>query len=142
MPAPYFLPEINLVVMSVTTVLYTLGCILYGVKRFSKKFHFKLSFAGWISTLVFFLVYMLQRSLTGTSSAPPYLQALYIPFLIIHIIAATITLILPGGLLIFGLKKRKGKTERSMKKIGITNIILWYLTFISGIVVYLCLHVL
>lgn len=142
MASTYFLPEINLIVMSITTVLYTLGCILYGVKKFSKKFHFKLSFAGWISTLVFFLIYMLQRSLIGSLSAPSNLEALFLPFLIIHMVAATLTLILPGGLLIFGLQKRKGKTDRSMKKIGIINIILWYLTFISGIVVYLCLHVL
>ncbi|MFX0030576.1 MAG: DUF420 domain-containing protein, partial [Candidatus Hermodarchaeota archaeon] len=74
--------------------------------------------------------------------APSYLDGLYVPSLIIHMITATITLILPALLLIFGILRRKGKTQKSMKKIGNVNVILWYITFISGIIIYLCLHVL
>lgn len=138
----YFLPEINLIVMALTTVFYTLGCVFYGNKRFSKKWHFKFSFTGWIGTLIFFLIYMLQRSLVGSLSAPSYLDGLYIPSLIIHMITATITLILPAVLLIIGILQRKEKTQKSMKKIGNVNVILWYITFVSGIIIYLCLHIL
>ncbi|MFX1346757.1 MAG: DUF420 domain-containing protein [Promethearchaeota archaeon] len=138
----YFLPEINLAVMAITTVFYTLGCIFYGNKRFSKKLHFRYSLLGWISTLLFFLIYMLQRTLVGSLSAPSYLEGLYVPSLIIHMITATITLILPLFLLIIGILQRKEKTQISMKKIGNVNVILWYITFISGIIIYLCLHVL
>ncbi|MFW9877578.1 MAG: DUF420 domain-containing protein [Candidatus Thorarchaeota archaeon] len=137
----YFLPEINLVVMGITTVFYTLGCVFYVNKKFSKKLHFRFSFIGWICTLLFFLIYMLQRSLVGSLSAPSYLDGLYIPSLIIHMITATITLILPALLLIIGILRKKEKTQRSMRKIGNVNVILWYITFISGIIIYLCLHV-
>lgn len=138
----YFLPEINLVIMSITTVLYTLGCIFYGSKKFNKKYHFKFSFAGYIGTLVFFFVYMASRTSGGSAGVPGYFLAIYYPFLYLHMITATITLVLPIFLLYLGLKRRKGKTERSMKSIGIINVILWYLTFISGIIVYIGLHIL
>ncbi|MFX1572659.1 MAG: DUF420 domain-containing protein [Promethearchaeota archaeon] len=138
----YFLPEINLAVMAITTVFYTLGCVFYGNKRFSKKLHFRFSFLGWISTLIFFLIYMLQRSLIGSLSPPSYLEGLYTPSLIVHMITATITLIVPALLLTIGILQRKEKTKMSMKKIGNVNVILWYITFISGIIIYLCLHIL
>ncbi len=137
----YVLPAINLVVMVITTVLYTLGCVFYGTRKFSKKLHPLFSFSGWIGTLIFFFIYMLIRSITGSLSAPDYLSALYIPTLIIHMVTATITLILPALLLFIGLKRRKGKTDRSMKKIGVINVILWYITFITGIIIFLCLHI-
>ncbi|KKN35055.1 hypothetical protein LCGC14_0787360 [marine sediment metagenome] len=137
----YVIPAINLIVMAITTVLYTLGCVFYGTRKFSKKLHFRFSFSGWIGTLLFFFIYMLGRSVAGSLSAPDYLSALYTPTLIIHMVTATITLILPALLLFIGLKRRKGKTDRSMKKIGIINVILWYLTFISGIIIFLCLHI-
>ncbi|KKK64942.1 hypothetical protein LCGC14_2979120, partial [marine sediment metagenome] len=114
----YVIPTINLVVMAITTVLYTLGCVFYGTRKFSKKLHPLFSFSGWIGTLIFFFIYMLGRSITRSLSAPDYLSALYIPTLIIHMVTATITLILPALLLFIGLKRRKGKTDRSMKKIG------------------------
>ena len=144
MTETYFLPEINLVIMSITTVLYTLGCIYYGYgsRNSSKKYHFKLSLMGWIFTLVFFFIYMLQRSIIGSLSAPGYTHVYYYPFLYIHMITATIVLILPIYLLILGLKQRKGKTDKSMKSVGLINVILWYLTFISGIIIYLALNVL
>ena len=138
----YFLPEINLVVMTITTVFYTLGCVYYGQIKYSKKLHSIFSFAGWIGSLVFFLVYMLQRSLIGSLVAPSYLDILYIPTLITHMITSTIVLIFPLILLIIGLKRRKGKTQISMKKSGNLNVVLWYITFISGIIIYFCLHVL
>ena len=137
----YVIPTINLVVMAIATVLYTLGCVFYGTRKFSKKLHFRFSFSGWIGTLLFFFIYMLGRS-GKRLTAPDYLSALYTPTLIIHMVTATITLILPALLLFIGLKRRKGKTDRSMKKIGIINVILWYITFITGIIIFLCLHIL
>ena len=142
MTETYFLPEINLIIMSITTVLYTIGCLIYGNKNLNKKLHFKLSLAGWISTLAFFMIYMLQRSLVGGLTAPGYTHWFYYPFLYTHMITATIVLILPLYLLYLGLKQRKGKTEKSMKTLGNINVLLWYLTFISGIVVYIALNVL
>ncbi|MFX1590661.1 MAG: DUF420 domain-containing protein, partial [Promethearchaeota archaeon] len=112
------LPEINLVIMTITTIFYTFGCIIYGNRNYSKKLHPILSFSGWIGTLLFFLVYMLQRSIIGSLSAPSYLNALYYPTLIIHMITATITLILPVILLIIGLMRRKGKVHMSLRKLG------------------------
>ena len=128
--------------MAITTIFYTFGCIIYGNRHYSKKLHPILSFSGWIGTLLFFLVYMLQRSIIGSLSAPSYLNTLYSPTLIIHMITATISLILPLVLLVIGLMRRKGKVHMSMKKLGNINVVLWYITFISGIIIYLCLHVL
>jgi len=137
------IPAINLVVMAITTVLYTLGCLQYGNRKFSKKLHPWFSFSGWIGTLTFFFIYMFNRSIAiEVLTAPDYLKVFYTPTLIIHMVTATITLILPALLLYIGLKRRKGKTKRGMKKIGNINVILWYITFISGIIIFLCLHIL
>ncbi|KKM84462.1 hypothetical protein LCGC14_1298920 [marine sediment metagenome] len=143
MPEPYFLPEINLVIMAITTILYTFGCIFYGIKKFSKKIHPRLSFLGYIFTLSFFLIYMLQRSLrTESVSVPPDLELLYNPSLIIHMISGTSSLILPVVLLFIGIQRRRGKSQTSMKKLGYVNLIIWYTVFITGIIIYFCLHVL
>jgi uncharacterized membrane protein YozB (DUF420 family) len=137
-----FVPEINLIVMGITTVLYTLGCLYYGNKNPNKKKHFIFSFAGWIGTLVFFIIYMASRTTGASAGVPGYFTNIYYPFLYIHMITATITLVFPAYLLYLGLKQRKGNTDKSMKTIGNINLILWYLTFISGIIVYIGLHVL
>ncbi len=142
MSDPYFLPEISLVIMAITTIFYTFGCIFYGLKKFSKKMHPLLSFAGYIFTLTFFLIYMLQRSLrTGDVSVSPDLELLYNPSLIIHMISGTISLILPVVLLFIGIQRRREKSQISMKKLGYVNLIVWYTVFITGIIVYFCLHV-
>ncbi len=143
MSEPYFLPEINLVIMTITTIFYTVGCLFYGIKKFSKKIHPRLSFVGYIFTLSFFLIYMLQRSLrTGGVSASADLEPLYIPSIIIHSISGTISLILPLGLLFIGIQRRREKLQISMKKLGYVNLIVWYIVFITGIIIYFCLHVL
>lgn len=143
MSEPYFLPEINLVIMTITTIFYTVGCLFYGIKKFSKKIHPRLSFVGYIFTLSFFLIYMLQRSLrTGSVSVPADLEPLYNPSIIIHSISGTISLILPLGLLFIGIQRRRKKLQISMKKLGYVNLIVWYTVFITGIIIYFILHVL
>lgn len=140
---PYFIPEISLVVMTVATILYTLGCYFYGAKKFSKKWHFKFSLSGWISSLTFFILYLTSIAVrTVAPTAPDYIRPLYLPVLIAHMITATITLGIPVYLLILGLGRRSGKKTKSMRKIGIINVILWYITYVSGIIIYICLHIL
>ncbi|HEC37674.1 hypothetical protein LCGC14_0787400 [marine sediment metagenome] len=56
-------------------------------------------------------------------------------------VTATITLILPILVLFIGLKRRKGKPEIGKKKIGNLNMIFTIYPFISGIIIFLYLHI-
>jgi putative membrane protein len=143
--------DIILIVEILITILVVLGYIYARAKK--GNLHHQLMLYASILNVTFIVAYMVKNLVEGTTSfsGPESVRmTVYLPVVIIHGIVAIIVIILLIITIITGFKFRK-KTDGDMKldesggkKHSISGKIyipLWFITVITGIIVYCFLYV-
>lgn len=138
--------DVSLVLEIVITLLFTVG--YFYEKRRGK--HCIIMGTAVIINVIFVISYMVSRLLREeVPSPPPQFATLYRSVVIPHGILSVLVLILAisQAFLAYRWRKKKndivalGKRRPTHRKLGLTLIILWYISFLSGIIVYIILYV-
>lgn len=131
------LPTISTSFIVISAILIAIG---WGLIIAGKvEAHKKVMFAGGVSALIFFIIYVSRTVFIGNTSfgGPDDLKKYYTFFLIFHIILATSGAVFGLTSIISGLKT-KMKLHR---RIGPITSIIWFFVAITGVIVYLLLYV-
>lgn len=133
-----FLPTLSTFFILLSAILVAIGWRL--IIKDKKKSHKKAMIAAAISALLFFIIYSSRTIFLGNTSfgGPDELKVYYTVFLIFHITLATIGAFFGVTTLILAFK-RKITIHR---KIGPVTSIIWFLSAITGFMVYLLLYIL
>jgi uncharacterized membrane protein YozB (DUF420 family) len=100
---------------------------------------------------IFVISYMVSRMIREAIPAPPaHLESLYRGLVIPHGILSTLVLILTilQALLAYKWRTKHDNLMRlegrrpAHRKVGLASLVLWYVSFLSGVVVYAILYVL
>lgn len=132
------LPTLSIIFIIISATLVAFGW--YKISKNQIEQHEKIMFFASIFALLFFIVYSLRTIFLGNMSfgGPEKLKIYYTIFLVFHIILAT-----SGG--IFGLISLiTGLNDKLIihKKLGPVTCVVWFLSAITGLVVYLLLYIL
>lgn len=131
------LPLISTLCISTSAVFVAIGwrLILRGEKEKHKRV--MLTAAGF--ALAFFIVYTTRTVVSGNVSfgGPDYLRIPYLVFLWVHIILSTVSAVY--GIVTIMLAFRE--VFEKHRKLGRITAIMWFITAISGLLVYILLYV-
>lgn len=132
------LPTLSIIFIITSAVLVAVGW--YKVKRNQIEQHKKLMLFAGLFAFLFFILYSTRTIFLGNASfgGPEGIKKYYILFLAFHIFLAT-----SGG--IFGLVSLySGIKDKILihRKLGPITCIIWFLSAITGFVVYLLLYIL
>lgn len=139
--------DIGLILEIITTLLFTIG--YFYEKRRGK--HCIVMGAAVTTNLVFVISYMVSRLLREEVPPPPsQFATLYRSIVIPHGVLSVLVLILAisQAFLAYRWRIKKndivalGKRRPAHRKLGLITLILWYLSFLSGIIVYAILYAL
>lgn len=133
-----FLPTISTLFIVVSAFFVAIGWILIVQKK--KEAHKKAMVVAAYSALLFFITYASKTIFIGNTSfgGPDHLKKYYFIFLIFHIILATVSLVF--GLVTLRLAKKRNITKH--EKLGPFTSVIWLITAITGVMVYLFLYIL
>ncbi|WP_040929260.1 DUF420 domain-containing protein [Nosocomiicoccus massiliensis] len=138
--------DLHFILPTISTSFIVLSAIMMAIglyKMFKKRDfagHDKfMTLSAWFA-LIFFIIYLSKTVFLGSTQfgGPEHLVPYYVVFLISHIILSTTGGIL-GGFQVFTGKKRILSKHR---KVGIFAAVIWFLTAITGVTVYILLYVL
>lgn len=132
------IPTISIIFISVSALLVAVGW--YNVSKKQVEQHKKLMFSAGVFALLFFILYCYRTIFLGNTSfgGPEQLKIYYFIFLIFHIFLAT-----SGG--VFGvISLITGFNENLIihRRIGPITCIAWFLSAITGVIIYLLLYIL
>jgi len=142
-----FYSDVSLVLEIVITLLFTIG--YFYEKRRGK--HCIIMGAAVTTNIIFVISYMVSRLLAEEVPSPPeQFATLYRSVVIPHGILSVLVLFLAisQAFLAYQWRKKKndivalGKRRSTHRKLGLTILVLWYISFLSGITVYTILYVL
>jgi uncharacterized membrane protein YozB (DUF420 family) len=130
-----------------TTLLFTIG---YFYER-RKGRHCKIMAAAVTTNIIFVISYMVGRLINAkVPPPPPQFDLLYRSIVIPHGILSVLVLALAIFQAVLAYKWRKkrnngnslGKKRHIHKKLGLITLIVWYISFLSGTIVYAILYAL
>lgn len=138
--------DLHFILPTISTSFIVLSAIMMAIglyKMFKKRDlagHDKfMTLSAWFA-LIFFIIYLSKTVFLGSTKfgGPEHLVTYYVVFLISHIVLSTTGGVL-GGFQVFTGKKRILSKHR---KVGIFAAVIWFLTAITGVTVYILLYVL
>ncbi len=128
----------------ISTLLIVLSAIFIAIgwkyiRQKKRKQHERIMIAASILAFAFFVIYVSRTIFIGNVAfgGPEHLKPLYTVFLIFHIILATAGGVFGIVTLLFAFRKNFAKH----KKIGPWTSMIWFVTAITGVAVYLLLYV-
>lgn len=139
--------DVGLILEIMTTLLFTIG-YFYEKKRGK---HCIIMGAAVTTNVAFVISYMVSRLLRSEVPLPPsQFAALYRSIVILHSVLSVLVLILAISQAFLAYRWRKknndiiglGRTRPTHRKLGLTTLILWYISFASGVIIYAVLYVL
>lgn len=132
-----FLPTLSTAFILLSAILVAIGWRL--IVKGKKKAHKKTMIAAAVSALLFFIIYASRTIFAGNTSfgGPDELKIYYTLFLVFHIMLATTGAVFGIITLTLAFKRNIKKHE----KIGPITSVIWFLTAITGIAVYLLLYI-
>lgn len=132
-----FLPFISTALIIASALLMAIGWIF--IKQKKRVRHEQMMTAAAWCAVLFFAVYIGRSVLFGNTAfgGPEHLKVYYTLFLLFHIILSTVGGVLGGYTLWLGKKKRLGRH----RKLGPVSCIIWFLTALTGVVVYVLLYI-
>ncbi|AFS70942.1 MULTISPECIES: DUF420 domain-containing protein [Exiguobacterium] len=134
-----YLPLICVTLIVISAIFVAIGWFLIAQTRRNMKAHqFVMTIAAALA-LLFFIMYALRTILLGNTAfgGPDTIKPYYTGFLIFHILLATSGGVLGLMALFFAYKKNFTKH----RKIGPKASVIWFLTAITGVIVYCLLYV-
>ncbi|HEY4432436.1 MAG TPA: DUF420 domain-containing protein [Paenibacillus sp.] len=131
-------PTISTSFITLSAVLVAIGWWL--IIKGKREAHKKTMIAAAIAAILFFIVYVSRTLFVGNTSwgGPDELKTIYQVFLIFHIVLATVAAVFGLTTLTLGFKAKYSKH----RKWGRVTSIIWFITAITGIMVYILLYVL
>lgn len=139
--------DIGLVLEILTTLFFTIG---YFYEKRKGKHCFVMG-AAVMTNIVFVISYMVSRLIKEQVPSPPsQLIDIYRIVVIPHGLLSVLVLILAISQVFLAYRWRKKrnnlvsleKRRPTHRRIGLTTLILWYLSFLSGVIVYAILYIL
>jgi|Deesub1362A_J573_1020465.scaffolds.fasta_scaffold00036_164 putative membrane protein len=142
--------DLSLTLEILITIAFLLGYRFARKRDISK--HYKTMTTAFVLDVVFVLSYMVKSLIEGRTGfgGPENLKILvYLPTVIFHSIISVIVLVMAGYMIYYGFKhtERFAGSRRMVDgksrhvRLGKATIIVWILSVISGILVYLLLYV-
>lgn len=133
-----FLPTISTLFIVLSAIFVAIGWNLIRQKKIEA--HKKMMTAAAVSAVLFLIIYVSRTALVGNTAfwGPDSIKVYYTIFLIFHINLATFGAILGGITLRAGYKNKLALH----RKLGPIASVVWLLTAITGVVVYVLLYVL
>lgn len=132
-----FLPTISTIFIMISAILVIFGwrCIIKGNKRAHKR---SMIFAAY-SALLFFITYASRTAILGNTSfgGPENVKIYYTIFLLFHITLSIVAFVFGVITLRLAFKRNIKKHE----KIGPITSVIWLISAITGVMVYLLLYV-
>lgn len=131
-------PTISTSFIVISAVLVAIGWWL--IIKGKREAHKKTMIAAAIAAILFFIVYVSRTLFVGNTSwgGPDELKTIYQVFLIFHIVLATVAAVFGLTTLTLGFKAKYSKH----RKLGRVTSIIWFITAITGVMVYVLLYVL
>ncbi|MDK6863409.1 MULTISPECIES: DUF420 domain-containing protein [Nosocomiicoccus] len=135
----FILPTISTSFIVLSAIMMAIGLYKMFKKRDLAGHDKFMTLSAWFA-LIFFIIYLSKTVFLGSTQfgGPEHLVTYYVVFLISHIILSTTGGVL-GGFQVFTGKKRILSKHR---KVGIFAAVIWFLTAITGVTVYILLYVL
>ncbi|OFS62512.1 MULTISPECIES: DUF420 domain-containing protein [Nosocomiicoccus] len=135
----FILPTISTSFIVLSAIMMAIGLYKMFKKRDLAGHDKFMTLSAWFA-LIFFIIYLSKTVFLGSTKfgGPEHLVTYYVVFLISHIILSTTGGVL-GGFQVFTGKKRILSKHR---KVGIFAAVIWFLTAITGVTVYILLYVL
>lgn len=132
-----FLPTISTVFIIISGVLVAIGWRLILKKKIEA--HKKAMVAAAVAAVLFLILYLSRSILVGNTAfgGPDSLKIFYTIFLIFHIVTAIVGAVLGVITIRAGLKNNLAKH----RKLGPIASVIWFITAITGVMVYLLLYV-
>lgn len=131
------LPTISTSFIVFSAIMVAIGWNLIRKRKIDA--HRKAMLWAAIFAIVFFIIYASRTIFIGNTSfgGPDHLKIYYTIFLVFHITLATVGAVMGIISIITGLKNSLAKH----RKLGPVTSIIWFLTAITGVAVYLLLYV-
>lgn len=138
--------DISLIIEVLATLLFTIG-YFYG-KR--KRTHCIIMGSAVAANIIFVISYMISRILRAEIPSPPeQFATLYRGVVIPHGILSVLVLIMGALQAVLAYKWRKkansvvvlGEKRPVHRKLGLATLILWYISLLTGLTVYIILYV-
>ncbi len=132
-----FLPFISTVFIVISAVLLLIGWRY--IKKGEEEKHKNFMIASAVFAVLFLIFYISRTALIGNTSfgGPDHIKMYYTVFLIFHIVLATTSFVFGVITIRTGLKGNYAKHRR----LGPVTGVIWTLTAITGVMVYLLLYV-
>jgi len=130
------LPMLSTCFIALSAILVAIGWVL--IIRKKREAHRKTMLAASAAALIFFIIYMSRTIFVGNTEwgGPDSLRAIYLIFLLFHIVLATVAAVFGITTLTLAFR-RKYATHR---KWGRITAVTWFVTAITGVTVYLLLY--
>lgn len=131
------LPTISTLFILISAILVVFGWVL--IVRGNRVAHKRAMILAAISALLFFITYISRTILIGNTSfgGPEEIKIYYTIFLLFHIVLAAVSAVFGVITIRLALKRKIDKHE----KLGPITSVIWLITSITGIMVYLFLYV-
>lgn len=133
----FLVPTISTIFIIISAIFVAVGWVL--IVREKKQAHRKAMIIAAYSALFFFITYASKTIFIGNTSfgGPDHLKKYYFIFLIFHIVLATVSLVF--GLITLRLAKKRNITRH--EKLGPFTSVIWLITAVTGLMVYLFLYI-
>lgn len=133
----FILPTISTAFIVLSAIFMLIGIVK--IRQRKEVEHEKWMKYAAVAALIFFILYVSKTVFLGNTQfgGPENLETYYVVFLICHIILSTSGGIL-GAIQLYTGSKRKRKTHRNIGRIAVP---IWFLTAITGVMVYILLYV-
>ncbi|MRN55475.1 DUF420 domain-containing protein [Paenibacillus monticola] len=131
-------PTISTFFIVISAVLVAIGWRLIIMGK--REAHKKTMIAAAIAAMLFFIVYVSRTLFVGNTEwgGPDNLKTIYQVFLIFHIVLATVAAVFGLTTLTLGFKAKYAKH----RKWGRITSMIWFVTAITGVMVYVLLYIL
>lgn len=133
----HLLPTISTSLIVLSAVLVAIGW--YFIRTKNQAAHQRTMVLAALAAVLFFIIYVSRTIFVGNTlfGGPDYLKVPYMIFLFSHIILAVVAAVLGLTTLYRAWKKQFEKH----RKLGPTTAVVWFVTAITGVTVYLLLYV-
>ncbi|MBJ9990073.1 MULTISPECIES: DUF420 domain-containing protein [Paenibacillus] len=131
-------PTISTSFIVISAILVAIGWAL--IVQGKRDAHKKVMIWGAIAALLFFIIYVSRTAFVGNTSwgGSDEMKIYYQIFLIFHIVLATVAAVFGITTLVLAFRERFAKH----RKWGRVTASIWFVTAITGVVVYVLLYVL
>lgn len=134
----FWLPTLSTAFIAISALLVGIGWML--IIKGKRKAHKQMMLAGAWAAILFFIIYMSRTVIVGNTAwgGPDHLKLFYQVFLIFHIVMATVAAVFGITTLVWGYTEKFAKHRR----LGRVTSVIWFLTAVTGILVYILLYLL